>query len=1341
VAGVVEELPADLRALAAAYGLEATYVDHGGVVRTASREAVVAVIESLDGRGAADDATGALAAHRAAMVERLLEPVVVVGPGAPTATRVAVVGAPVAALACALTTEDGERTEWRQRDVGAGGGFVELPHALPPGYHTLTVAAGSRRSTAHLLARPEGGARGRFDAGWRAVGVAAPLFTLHSARSWGCGDLADLEALAALVAAHGATVLATLPLLAGPGPAQFEPSPYLPLSRTFWHERWLDVDAAIARAHDPSLTTLAQDARDRARKAAAAAHPYVDGESSLRAKRDVLEALLVALGPPGGRGREGLEAFVAQRPAVADYARFRAAGERHGVDWHRWPARLRDGEIEDRDVDAAVADVHAMAQWLAHDQLVALSAALAERDQVLALDLPLGVHARGYDVWRHRGQFLPGLSVGAPPDRFFPSGQVWGFPPPRVAAARGDGHQLFRAALVHHLTCASMLRIDHVLGTQRLFCVPDGMAAADGVYVRMPLEELLAVVAIEAHRHHAAIVGEDLGTVDAPVRRAMQRDGVRRTSVVQLSIRPAGTAPFVPPAAGAIASFSTHDLPTFEGWWRAADVDERLALGQVDGRTAAEMRAKRHAERSRLATVLGGAAADGDDPPAGLLAGVHRALAESEAGLVVAQLDDLLGEREAVNLPGTSTERRNWQRRTAVALEAIADDPRVGPGIGAIRARRADPAATSAGTVTGVTRLTDEDEAAFADGRHARLHHVLGAHVMDLAGVSGTYFAVWAPRAASVEVVGDFNGWDGHRHPLGRRDSGIFEGFVADVGPGERYKFRVTSARGDVVDKADPFARRAEAPPRTASITHVPEHRWSDGAWLARRDARQSPRAAISVYEVHLGSWRRDPADPARALAYDEVAPRLAEHAHRHGFTHVELLPVMEHPFDGSWGYQLSGYFAPTARYGTPDEFAALVDELHRAGLGVLLDWVPGHFPADAFALAAFDGDALYEHPDPDFAVHPEWTSLVFDYARGEVRSFLISAACAWLERYHVDGLRFDAVASMLYLDYARGPGEWAPNPLGGNENLDAVAFLQACNTAIHRDFPGAITVAEESTAWPGVTADVADGGLGFDYKWDLGWMHDTLDYLHEPPARRPARHRRLTFRSLYSRSERFVLPLSHDEVVHGKGSLLGQMAGRDVDEQLACLRLLLGYQLLQPGKKLLFMGDEFGQVGEWAYDRALDWGLLDEPGHRGVAALVATLNALYRDEPALHRDDLDDLGFAFLDADDEAACVLTVERHDGAGRCLVIAANASDVAREGYLVGLAVGGRWTLRVSSDDVAFGGGGHPVRAVLEAVDAPWQRRPHRAALDLPPLGFVIYGPSAAPDVPGGTEATH
>jgi 1,4-alpha-glucan branching enzyme len=633
-------------------------------------------------------------------------------------------------------------------------------------------------------------------------------------------------------------------------------------------------------------------------------------------------------------------------------------------------------------------------------------------------------------------------------------------------------------------------------------------------------------------------------------------------------------------------------------------------------------------------------------------------------------------------------------------------------------------------TVFGVTRFGELDEHLFREGRHGRLYDKLGAHQMTVDGTRGTYFAVWAPNAAWVEVVGDFNGWEGHRHPLARREAvGVWEGFIPGLGLEERYKFRLASTLGgEVVDKADPFARAAEVAPLTASVTNELGYRWSDDAWMSSRGRAQRADQPISIYELHLGSWRVVPEQAGRSLSYGELAPLLIDHVQRGGYTHVEFMPVMEHPFYASWGYHVTGFFAPSSRYGGPDEFAALVDALHAADIGVLLDWVPAHFPADAFALARFDGTHLFEHADPRQGVHPDWKSLIFNYGRHEVRSFLTSAACFWLDRFHVDGLRFDAVASMLYLDYSREPGEWIPNRLGGRENLDAIEFLQSCNDEIHRSFPGAVTVAEESTSWPGVTSPVAEGGLGFDYKWDLGWMHDTLDYLAKDPVHRKWHHDRLTFRSLYATSERFVLPLSHDEVVHGKGSLLSRMPGDDW-QRFANLRLLYGFQFAQSGKKLLFMGDEFAQSGEWAHDESIDWHVADQPQHRGVTALLTRLNHLYRESSALHRDDLADRGFAWIDADDRDQSVVCIERFDDQGAHLVIALNATPEPRDDYVVGMPKPGSWSLVLSSDAAEFGGSGHAVRDRVVTSPEPWHRRADRTVLTLPPLGFVIYAPSA------------
>ncbi len=532
----------------------------------------------------------------------------------------------------------------------------------------------------------------------------------------------------------------------------------------------------------------------------------------------------------------------------------------------------------------------------------------------------------------------------------------------------------------------------------------------------------------------------------------------------------------------------------------------------------------------------------------------------------------------------------------------------------------------SAGAARTADALSEDDLYLFNEGTHRRLGEKLGAHPQPAGGVA---FAVWAPNAVRVAVMGDFNFWSPDADPLVLRgSSGIWEGTVAQAAPGHVYKFAITTREGAVLEKADPFARCTEHPPRTGSVVWDLAYAWGDAAWMQSRGDHIRLDAPLSVYEVHLGSWRRDPSDPARLLGYAEVAEPLIRHVHEMGFTHVEFLPLMEHPFYGSWGYQTTGFFAPTRRYGTPQELMYLIDRLHQAGIGVMMDWVPSHFPEDAFALASFDGTHLYEHADPRLGFHPDWKSLIFNYGRHEVRSFLASSAEHWLSAYHVDGLRVDAVASMLYLDYSRRPGEWIPNVYGGRENLDALEFLRQLNTGIYADHPDVQVIAEESTAFPGVSRPVHDGGVGFGLKWDMGWMHDTLLYMGRDAIHRRHHHDELTFRGVYAFTENFMLPLSHDEVVHGKGSLLTKMSGDDW-QRFANLRLLFGYQFGQPGKKLLFMGDELAQRREWDHDGSLDWHLLESPAHDGIRRWVADLNRLYRAQPALHERDTEPDGFS----------------------------------------------------------------------------------------------------------------
>ncbi|HEX3659282.1 MAG TPA: 1,4-alpha-glucan branching protein GlgB [Pirellulales bacterium] len=629
---------------------------------------------------------------------------------------------------------------------------------------------------------------------------------------------------------------------------------------------------------------------------------------------------------------------------------------------------------------------------------------------------------------------------------------------------------------------------------------------------------------------------------------------------------------------------------------------------------------------------------------------------------------------------------------------------------------------TTAGAVLPGTLLTADDLYWFNEGTHVRLYEKLGAHPGTLGGVAGTYFAVWAPNARSVRV--DLYGNASGSHSLTpQRGSGIWAGFVEHVAPGTLYKYHIESAATFyAVDKTDPLAFFNEVPPQTASVVWPLDYTWHDDGWLAARKARIAIDAPLAVYEVHLGSWRRKP--DGTWLGYREIAEPLAEYVRQMGFTHVEFLPLMEHPFYGSWGYQSTGYFAPTARYGTPQDLMYLIDYLHQQNIGVILDWVPSHFPTDAHGLNYFDGTHLYEHADPRQGFHPDWKSSVFNYERNEVRSFLLSSAVFWLDRYHADALRVDAVASMLYLDYSRKEGEWIPNAFGGRENLGAISLLRKLNETVYRLFPDVQTIAEESTAWPMVSRPTYVGGLGFGLKWDMGWMHDTLAYLARDPVIRKFHHSQLTFRQLYAFAESFQLPLSHDEVVHGKGSLLNKMPG-DAWRKRANLRLLFGYQYAQPGKKLLFMGGELAEQREWNHDAGLDWQLAGEPGPAGVQRWVADLNRVYCHEPALYEYDCDARGFEWVDCCDVEQSVISFLRRGRGKDWVLVICNFTPVPRLNYLVGVPEGGRWVELLNSDADIYGGAGYGNQGSAEAAPIECFSRPWSLNLVLPPLGILFF----------------
>jgi 1,4-alpha-glucan branching enzyme len=626
--------------------------------------------------------------------------------------------------------------------------------------------------------------------------------------------------------------------------------------------------------------------------------------------------------------------------------------------------------------------------------------------------------------------------------------------------------------------------------------------------------------------------------------------------------------------------------------------------------------------------------------------------------------------------------------------------------------------------------LSDYDLYLFGEGKHTRIYDKLGAHPITIGKSAGVHFAVWAPNAARVSVVGDFNAWDGRRHPMrSLGSSGIWEIFIPGPALGERYKFELLTRHGEVILKSDPFGFAFELPPLNASIVAAPSYQWQDSEWMDRRKSADSWfHAPFAVYEVHLGSWARIPDEGNRYLTYQELAERLIPYVKEMGYTHIELLPVMEHPFSGSWGYQVIGFYAPTSRFGKPEEFKAFVDACHAHGIGVILDWVPGHFPKDAHGLAQFDGTALFEHQDPRQGEHRDWGTLIFNYGRNEVRNFLLANALFWLHEYHIDGLRVDAVASMLYLDYSRKAGEWIPNRFGGRENLDAIDFIRELNTLTHAEQPGSITVAEESTAWPSVSRPIYVGGLGFSYKWNMGWMNDILEYVGKDPVHRRWEHRHLTFSLLYAFSENFILPFSHDEVVHGKGSMFGKVPGDDW-QKAATLRALYGFMYAHPGKKLMFMGCEFGQTREWNYDQSLDWHALEQPLHHGLKLFVRDLNRTYRSERALFEVDFDGSGFQWIDCNDSENSVVSFVRRARDGADYVIAiVNFTPVPRDGYLVGVPSAGAYLELVNSDGEMYGGSnvGNGGTIFTEPIAAHGYDQSLR--LTLPPLGFLLLKPA-------------
>lgn len=1275
----------------------------------------------------------------------------------------------------------GERfaLRWERREKN--GGDVRILRlsslsSIPFGYWWLKLRWRDEERRLFLLSAPCSVYQGEREERPLRWGIWAPLFALKGPGEKPIGDLSHLREGLQLLKERGGHIWGTLPLLASSLDKPYHPSPYTPLTRLFWNELYLDLEALPERmkcspSQEPALKEYGRELRKRSRD-----RGLVDLKGVYQWKRASIKRFARVFWQ--NPFPERIRASTSHLPdgLLEAYARFRAVQETRGELWDRWEGELKEGIIREGDFPPEGYQDHLYAQVAMAEQLLALK---ESAPNALYLDLPLGSHRYGFDTWYFRGLFMRGCSVGAPPDPLAPQGQNWGFPPLHPELLRQRGYDYWRMVLAAHMRFAGLLRLDHIMGLHRLFLIPEGMEAAEGVYLHYPYQELYAVLAIESHRWKCEVVGEDLGTVPDEVREEMTFRGVKRLYILPFEISGDGEPPFKPVPAQSVAQLNTHDLHPFAAWWEGEDIDDMVAGALLDPQEGDRLKK----QRSHMVGVLSAYLErkyQGDAP----LERVMKLLGESPADLVLLNLQDLVGEREPFNRPGT-LHPANWRRQFSLTWEEIVDIMRGSPLLSTLSEAR-QRAQVALSTYSEVVRrktvttgerwdregalemrkrlkpgetgpsepvffLTDDDLYLFNQGRQLRLWEKLGAFPAEVGGRKGCRFAVWAPDATYVSVIGDFNRWDRQAHPLfPHGSSGIWEGFIPglwleswDKSPldenfeggiktarlpsdlGFLYKFFLRSRYGgEELEKSDPMARLQETPPRTATILRSHHYLWDDQKWMEDRGSRQSRKSPISIYEVHLGSWRRVPEEGHRWLTYRELAQYLPHYAREMGFTHIELLPVMEHPFYGSWGYQTTHYFAPTSRYGLPEDLKYLIDRCHQEEVGVILDWVPSHFPTDSHSLYRFDGSHLYEHADPRKGLHPDWGSAIFNYGRHEVRSFLLSSALFWLQEFHVDGLRVDAVASMLYLDYSRREGEWVPNQYGGRENLEAIAFLRELNEAIYQQFPDVQTFAEESTSWPMVSRPTYLGGLGFGFKWDMGWMHDTLRYFAKDPIYRRWHHHDLTFRMLYAWHENFVLPLSHDEVVHGKGSLLGKMPG-DWWQKFAHLRLLFTYQWTQPGKKLLFMGGEWGVWEEWNHEKSLDWHLLDYPTHKGVQQLVKDLNRLYRTEPALHEGDCEPWGFEWVDCSDAESSVLVYLRWaQGWRECLLVVLNFTPVVRAGYRVGVPYPGVWEEMFNSDSQFYGGSNVGNGGWVRTTGAPHHNRPDSLLLTLPPLGGVI-----------------
>ena len=1337
----------------------------------------------------------------------------------------------------ALNVESG----FRQASSSA----LRLP-ALPDGYYTLNASLpdSSTLWCCLLIVAPPTVYRPPFlSAKQRLNGLTLQLYSLHSDTSWGIGDFSCLSETMRFAGDNGLDFVGINPLHALFSSRPDMASPYSPSSRIWLNPIYLDIEQVSSFQASPKARRWFNGKTVQKRLAALRASETVDYPGVWTLKKEALQKAFEHFDKQKSDDADSDGArfarFVEQKGSqLAGFALFQALDQYFAVPdqlgWIGWP---QDYQHPENSAVQQFADEHAdeirfymWLQWLCAEQLATVNQTAADAGVRLGMygDLAVGVSRGAADTWLNRQDYSLAASIGAPPDPLGPLGQNWQLPPLHPVVLQQTGLQAFIRLLRENMRLYGILRIDHVMALCRLWWVVWGESAANGAYVRYPLDAMMAVLALESHRHQCVVIGEDLGTVPDNMREALQRYQVSTYSVLYFNRHGAGyTQPEHYPEHS-ITVTSTHDVAPLAGFWRGQDLLDMAALGVFDGDLSLpEAQAARERDKQDLFAALKQAKclSENSEMPSEmtpeLMHAVHAFGLKSKSWLYAFQIENLLNISHNFNLPGIALGYPNWSRKLPVSVAEFQSQPQVCQQLSSIR-KETEMKKTASATpsyppldrdeqqtvdsfffathgnpfsylgrhrvnglgdvirtlqpdaekVTVIDRasgkpvieMTKTDERGFfaailppnapdyallvqhlgneairiedayrftsglqdldawllAEGSHLRPYETMGAHLAEVDGVNGVHFRLWAPNARRVSVIGEFNQWDGRRYPMRfHPSSGIWEIFIPEVPFNALYKFELLDANGNVRQKSDPYAFASELRPTTASVVRGLPEKMPEPAFRQQANAIDSP---ISIYEVHLGSWRRNPENNFW-LTYEDLAKELVAYVKDMGFTHIELLPLSEYPFDGSWGYQATGLYAPTSRFGSPQQLQALIQAAHDAGISVILDWVVGHFPVDDHGLNQFDGTPLYEHADPREGYHQDWNTLIYNFGRTEVKNFLQGNALYWIERLGFDGLRVDAVASMVYRDYSRKEGEWIPNQYGGRENLEAINFLRDTNTMLHREVPAASEIAEESTSFANVTRAE---GLNFQYKWNMGWMNDTLRYMQEDPVNRKYHHHLMTFGMVYQYTENFILPLSHDEVVHGKGSLLSKMPG-DAWQKFANLRAYYGFMYGFPGKKLLFMGCEFAQGREWNYNEPLDWFLLEEEHgggwHKGMQDFVRDLNHTYRDHAPLYQLDQWPDGFEWLVADDGNNSVFAFERRDRNGNRMIVISNFTPVVRENYRIGVNEAGVYREVMNSDQSQYQGSGVSTGSEVFSEEIFSHGRSHSLNLTLPPLATV------------------